>query len=148
MSRRLVLALVATFCALTVMALVAAVATAAPTEAKPLPKSGTGKPAQIAWTPGTITSTQQLAAGASFTTTVTFTATQTITNASVVVHGGRGLVTVTPKTFSSITAGQAYTATVNVKAPAKGHKGGLSAVVQLREGHRTLAKPLHVRWKP
>lgn len=148
MSRRSVLALASTICALAITTLLVAVAAAAPVEAKPTPKAGTGKPAKITWTPGTITSTQALTPGQSFSTTATFTATQTIANARLAVHGGSGLVTVTPKTFGTIVAGQTYTATVTVTAPTKGHKGGVSAAVQLREGKRALAKPLHVRWKP
>ena len=97
----------------------------------------------VTWTP--ISITQEIARGQSLPVTVTFTASENLTNINVrVVPALQSLVQVSPLSFASIQKGKPVTVTITLAAPANTPIGTTSGTIQLLSGSSTLAKPLPV----
>ncbi len=104
-----------------------------------------GPPAKITWSQKPVTAT--IAAGASFSTTVTFTSTQDISNVSLrLTPSFRGTTVVTPTTFAVITAGLPFTFEIDVNIPADTMRQQYNGTLTVRSGHKAFAQPLQLRW--
>jgi len=106
------------------------------------PRSRTGKPALLTWTPGRIT--QAVSAGQTFQITASFTSSVDIAEAMLVIPGGLGkLMQADSATLTTIKAGTPTMVKFTITMPADGaHPQG--GVVQIRARQRMLAQPLPV----
>jgi len=106
-------------------------------------KGGHGN--KISWFQNPVTAT--LAPGGTFSTTVTFTSTLNLTNATLrLTPSLKGTTTVSPTTFATITAGTPYTFEIGVAIPLDTHRGHFNGVLTVRTGHRAYSPPLLLRF--
>ncbi len=102
----------------------------------------TGKvPAKVSWSQSPVTAT--LAAGSTYSTTVVFTSTVDLSNVTLrLTPSLKSVVTISPTTFVSITAGTPYTVSISVTLPAHGKRASYGGTLTVRAGNRAIAKPL------
>jgi hypothetical protein len=104
-----------------------------------------GPPAKITWSRNPITAT--LSTGATYATTVTFTSTVTLTKVTLQLTPSlKGTTTISPTTFTTISAGVPYTVKIAVAIPAKTMQRAFSGALMVRTGHRAYAAPLLLRF--
>lgn len=113
---------------------------AAPVEAK-----GKGKATKILWSQPRIQTTFQK--GAVIQTTLTFTPTGNIANASFRTSGSMtDTITIDPPVFATLTAGTPYTVSVTFTAPTEGKRKRYNGVTALVDDTKLYAKPLKLRF--
>ncbi len=105
-----------------------------------------GRPhGKVSWSQNPVTAT--VAPGTSYSTTVVFTSTVNLTNATLrLTPSFKGTTTVTPTTFATITAGVPYTVEIDVTMPVSTTQGAYNGTMTLRVGHRAYANPLRLRF--
>ncbi len=102
-------------------------------------------PAKVSWSQHPVTAT--LAAGSTYSTTVVFTSTVDLNNVTLrLTPSLKNVVTITPTTFVSITAGTPYTVEIDVAMPANAHRSSYGGTLTVRTGNRAIAKPLQLHF--
>ncbi len=108
-------------------------------------QTGMGTPAKIRWSTRPVSAT--IAPGGTFSTTVTFTSTKTLTNVNVrLTPSLKGAVTVSPTAFAVITAGEPISLEITAAIPADTMREAFNGVLTLRNRTRVYANPLQLRF--
>ncbi len=101
---------------------------------------------KISWSMNPVKAT--LAPGGTFSTTVTFTSTVNLNNVTLrLTPSLKGTTTVSPTTFTTITAGVPYTIQLTVTVPMTKPHSVYHGVLTVREGHRALPQTLKLRFR-
>ncbi len=109
------------------------------------PPAKIGPSAKIVWSQRPVTAT--VAPGSSFSTTVTFTSTVDLTNVTLrLTPSLMGTTTVTPSTFTTITAGVPYSVEIDVAIPANTMRSAYNGTLTVRKGNRAFALPLPLQF--
>ena len=102
--------------------------------------------AKITWTPAVVD--QTIAAGSVYATTVTFTSSDTLTNAPLSYTPSlKDVLVVSPTAFSTITAGISNTVSLTVTIPADAKRQEYNGELMVRVGNAALAGSLKLRFR-
>jgi hypothetical protein len=105
-----------------------------------------GKGTKIHWSQRPVTAT--VTPGVPYSTTVVFTSTVDLTNATIrLTPSLKGSTVVSPTSFASILAGQPYTLEISVTVPLSTSRMSYNGTLTVRTGHRAYALPLGLRFR-
>ncbi len=125
--------------------LVALVLSQVPIASPAMAQNGNGNPAKIKWSTRPVSAT--IAPGGTFSTTVVFSSTKTLTNVWVrLTPSMKGTTTVSPTTFAVINAGEPISLDISVAIPADTMQEAFNGTLTLRKGSKAFAKPLPLRF--